>query len=72
MIIVYSCSSQDLKNTGTDLMMPMNISLNGKKWFSYHGAKLWNALAIEVKQTPSLSVVRQKLNDIEAPKALDV
>ena len=55
------CSSQDLRNTATDLRLPMNTSLNGQKRLSYRGAKLWNALANEVKQAPSLSVFKEKL-----------
>ena len=55
------CSSRDLRNTATDLRLPMNISLNGQKRFSYRGAELRNALANEVKQATSLLVFKQKL-----------
>ena len=55
------CSSRDLRNTATDLRLPMNTSLNGQKRFSCCGAKLWNNLAFEVKQAPSLSVFKQRL-----------
>ena len=46
------CNSQDLSSTAMDLRLPMNTSLNGQKCFSYRGAKLWNALAIEVNRHP--------------------
>ena len=39
----------------------MITSLNSQKRFSYPRAKLWNVLAREVKQTPSLSVLKEKL-----------
>ena len=34
------CSSYSLRNTGTDLRLPMKRSNNGQKCFSYRGAKL--------------------------------
>ena len=55
------CSSRDLRNTATNLRLQMTTSLNSQKRFSYRGAKLWNALANEVKQAPSLSVFKQNL-----------
>ena len=39
----------------------MNTSVNGQKSCSYRGAKLWNALANEVKLAPSLSGFKSKL-----------
>ena len=55
------CSSRDLRNTATDLRLPMNTSLNGKKSFSYRAAKLGNALGNEGKQAPSLVSLKQNL-----------
>ena len=55
------CSSRDLRNTATDLRLPMSTSLNGQKRFSYRGAKLWNGLAFEIKQAPSLPVIKERL-----------
>ena len=55
------CSSCDLRNTATDLRLPMNTSSNGQKLFSYRGAILWNNLAIVVKQAPSLSIFKHRL-----------
>ena len=48
------CSSYSLRNTGTDLRLPMKRSNNGQKCFSYRGAKLWNSLPAESKQATSL------------------
>ena len=39
-----SCSSYSLRDTRTDLRLPMNRSANGQRCFSYRGAKLWNSL----------------------------
>ena len=55
------CSLRDLKNTVPELRLPMITSLSRQKRFSYRGAKLWNALAREVNQSPSLSVFKEKL-----------
>ena len=55
------CSSRDLRNTATDLWLPMYTCSNGQKSFSYRGTTFWNNLAIYVKQAPSLSVFKKKL-----------
>ena len=47
-------SSYSLRNTGTDLRLPMKRSTNDQKCFSYRGAKLWNSLSAESKQATSL------------------
>ena len=47
-------SSYSLRNTGTDLRLPMKRSTNGQKCFSYGGAKLWNSLSAKSKQATSL------------------
>ena len=47
-------SSYSLRNTGTDLRLPMKRSRNGQKCFSHRGAKLWNSLSAESKQAASL------------------
>ena len=49
-----SCSSHSLRDTRTDLRLPMNRSANGQRCFSYRGAKLWNSLSTESKQATSL------------------
>ena len=48
-----SCSSYSLRDTGTDLRLPMKTA-NGQRCFSYRGAKLWNSLSAESKQATSL------------------
>ena len=48
------CLSYSLRNTGTDLRLPMKKSANGQKCFSYRGAMLWNSQSTESKQATSL------------------
>ena len=48
------CSSYSLRDTGTNLRLPMKRSANGQRCFSYRGAKLWNSLSAESKQATSL------------------
>ena len=55
------CSSRDLRNTTTDLRLPMYTSPYGQKSFSYRRAMLWNNIAIGVKHAPSFSVFQQRL-----------
>ena len=43
-----------LRDTGTNLRLPMKRSANGQRCFSYRGAKLWNSLSAESKQATSL------------------
>ena len=47
------CSSYSLRNTWTDLRLPIKKSTNGQKYFSYRCAKLWNSLSVESKQATS-------------------
>ena len=45
-----ACNSRSLRNSATDLRLPMKTSANGQKCFSFRGAKLWNSLPAETKQ----------------------
>ena len=42
-------SFNTLRNTGTDLKLPMKRSLNGQRCFSHRGAKFWNGLSAKSK-----------------------
>ena len=44
-----------LRNTRSDLEIPMRISANGQKCFSYEGATMWNCLRLESKLSPTLT-----------------
>ena len=47
-------TSYRLRNTSTDLRLPKKSTENGKKSFSFRGAKLWNSLPANCKQATSL------------------
>ena len=51
-------TERNLRNTTTDLMLPLRKSSVGQKSFSYRGAKLWNSLLTECKETRSLQVFK--------------
>ena len=45
-----ACSRKNLRNTATDLQVPLLKTCNGQRAFSYRGARFWNHLDLEVKQ----------------------
>ena len=49
-------TERNLRNTTTDLRLPLRKSTVGQKRFSYRGAKVWNSLSTECKETTSLQV----------------
>ena len=55
------CSSHSLRNTETDLKLPMKKTTNGQKCFSFRGAKLCNSLPAEPKQAFSLSSFKKMI-----------
>ena len=44
-----------LRNTETDLRLPLFRTNNGQKSFAYRGATVWNSLDHQIKLSPSLS-----------------
>ena len=50
-----------LRNSESDLRVPLFKTANGQKSFAYRGAHLWNNLESEVKKAPSLSVFKHQL-----------
>ena len=54
-------NERTLRNTTTDLRLPLRKSTAGQKSFSYRGAKLWNSLSTECKETRSLRVFKSLL-----------
>ena len=54
-------NSRSLRNTATDLRLPKKTSANGQKCFSFRGAKLWNSLPAETKQTSSIYIFKDSL-----------
>ena len=56
-----ACNSRSLRNSATDLRLPMKTSANGQKCFSFRGAKLWNSLPAETKQASSIDTFKHLL-----------
>ena len=54
-------TERNLRNTTTDLRLPWRKSTVGQKSFSYRGAKVWNSLSTECKETTSLQVFKSFL-----------
>ena len=53
--------SHSLRNTETDLRLPMRKTSNGQKCFSFRGAKLWNGLSTGSKLASSLNSFKQSI-----------
>ena len=50
-----------LRNSETDLQVPLFKTANGQNSFAYRGAHLWNSLESKVKKAPSVSVFKHRL-----------
>ena len=50
-----------LRNSESDLRVPLFKTANGQKSFAYRGAHLWNSLKSDVKKAPSLSAFKHRL-----------
>ncbi len=51
---------RELRNTKTDLAVPLRKSAFGQKTFSYKRAKLWNELLVEVKSSKTYEIFKKK------------
>ena len=51
-------SRKNLRNTATDLQVPLMKTCNGQRAFSYRGAGVWNHLDLEVKQASSFKAFK--------------
>ena len=49
-----------LRNTDTDLSLPLRKTNNGQRAISFRGPKLWNQLEPDTKQAPSLATFKRK------------
>ena len=52
-------ATRSLRNTNTDLRVPLKSSANGKKRFSLRGAKCWNGLSNEAKNPTSIKAFKR-------------
>ena len=55
-----SCN-RNLRNTSTDLGIPLCKTSNGQRSFSYRGVTVWNLLSYEIKTAPSLATFKMRL-----------
>ena len=51
-------SRKNLRNTATDLQVPLMKTCNSQRAFSYRGAGVWNHLDLEVKQASSFKAFK--------------
>ena len=58
-------TERNLRNTTTDLRLPLRKSTVGQKSFSCRGAKVLNSLSTECKETESLHVFKSFLKEIK-------
>ena len=55
-------SERLLRNTANDLKLSLRKSIVGQNRFSYLGARVWNVLSTECKESRSLEVFKSFLN----------
>ena len=58
-----ACSRENLRNTATDLQIPLVKTCSGQRTLSYRGARVCNHLDLEVKQTSSLKAFKDAVNE---------
>ena len=51
-------ATRSRRNTNTNFRLPLRRSANGQKCFSFRGAKCWNGLTTEAKQTTSIKAFK--------------
>lgn len=54
---------RELRNSKTNLAIPMLRTGNGQKSFAYRGASLWNSLDLDTKMAPSINAFKSKINE---------
>ena len=52
---------RELRNTETDLSIPLRKTNNGQRAISFRGPKLWNRVELDVKQAPSLATFKRRI-----------
>ena len=50
-----------LRNTDTDLSLPLRKTTDGQRAISFRGPKFWNKLQPDVKQAPSLTTFKRRI-----------
>ena len=54
----------ELRNTKSDLAVPLMQTVSGQKAFSYHGTKVWNKLNNIIKDAPSVYSFKSRLRQL--------
>ena len=54
---------RELRNTETDLSLPLRKTKNGQNAISCRGPKLWDQLELDLKQAPSLATFKKRLKN---------
>ena len=54
----------ELRNTKSNLAVPLMRTVSGQKAFSYHGTKVWNKLNYIVKEAPSVYSFQSRLRQL--------
>ena len=54
---------RELRNTKSDLEIPMQKSANGEICFSYKSAEMWNCLSLESKLSPTLKTFKKSIEN---------
>ena len=57
----FDSCNRTLRNTSTDLKIPLCKTSNGQRSISYRGVTVWNQLSLEIKTAPSLAAFKTKL-----------
>ena len=57
-------SKRELRNTRSDLEIPMRKSANGQKCFSYKGTTTWNCLSQESKLSSTLKTFKKRITNL--------
>ena len=50
-----------LRDTSTDLRLPLKRSANGQKCFSFRGSQCWNSVSTEAKQASSIKAFKSHI-----------
>ena len=54
----------ELRNTKSNLAVPLMRTISGQKAFSYHGTKVWNKLNNIIKEAPSVYSFKSRLRQL--------
>ena len=54
---------RELRNTETDLSLPLRKTKSGQNAISFRGPKVWNQLALDLKLAPSHAIFKKTLKN---------